>query len=402
MHSDLTLMATGFGAPSVSSACPTANKLKQSLMKQFEVLEDPRVKRKPEHSLINIVAIAILAVLSGANDMVAIATYGKAKQAWLETFLELPNGIPSHDTFSRVLALLDPQQLHECFLSWVQLVSDQLELKLIHIDGKTARGSYDREQSLKALHTVSAWASEHHLVLAQQRVESKSNEITAIPELLNLLDIRGAIITLDAMGTQRDIAAQIIHKGGDYILALKGNQGTLHQQVKAFFKAAEQSQWQGIEVSYGECTEAGHHRIEHRQVWAVPITQVPDLPNPSKWRGLATVVMVKRERRLWNKTTSEVCFYITSLAADATLLAQAIRSHWSIENSLHWILDVAFGEDQSRIRSGHGPENMGLLRRLSLNLLKREPSKQSLTKKRYRAAMDNDFVIQMLLGHEAC
>ena len=334
--------------------------------------------------------------------MVAIETYGKAKQSWLETFLELPNGIPSHDTFSRVLALLDPQQLHQCFLSWVRLISDKLAIKLINIDGKTARGSYDQEQSLKSLHTVSAWASEHHLVLAQQQVESKSNEITAIPELLKLLDIRGAIITLDAMGTQRDIAAQIIDKGGDYILALKGNQGTLHKRVKAFFKAAEQSQWQGIEVSYGECTEAGHHRIEHRQVWAVPISQVPDLPSPSKWRGFATVVMVKRERRLCNKTTSEVCFYITSLAADATLLAQAIRSHWGIENSLHWILDVAFGEDQSRIRSGHGPENMGLLRRLALNLLKREPSKQSLTKKRYRAAMDNDFVIKMLLDHEAC
>jgi predicted transposase YbfD/YdcC len=238
-------------------------------------------------------------------------------------------------------------------------------------------------------------------VLAQQRVESKSNEITAIPELLNLLDIKGAIITLDAMGTQREIAAQIVDQGGDYILALKGNQGTLHTQVKAFFKMAEQTQWAGIDVSYSECTEAGHHRIERRQVWAVPISQVPDLPNPSKWRGLATVVMVKRERRLWNKTTTEVCFYITSLAADATLLAQAIRSHWGIENSLHWILDVIFREDHSRIRTGHGPENMGLLRRLSLNLLKREPSKQSLTQKRYRAAMDNDFVVKVLLGHEA-
>lgn len=394
-------MATGFGVPPVSSPSPTLKKLKQSLIKPFEALEDPRMKRKPEHLLVDIVAIAILAVLSGANDMVAIETYGKAKQTWLETFLELPNGIPSHDTFSRVLALLDPQQLHECFLSWVQVITDQLEIKLINIDGKTARGSYDREQSLKALHTVSAWASEHHLVLAQQRVESKSNEITAIPELLNLLDIKGAIITLDAMGTQRNIADQIIDQGGDYILALKGNQSTLHNQVKAFFQTAQQSQWAGIDVSYSECTEAGHHRIERRQVWAVPITQVPDLPHPSKWRGLATVVMVKRERRLWNKTTTEVCFYITSLAADATLLAQAIRSHWGIENSLHWILDVTFREDHSRIRNGHGPENMGLLRRLALNLLKREPSKQSLTQKRYRAAMDNDFVVKVLLGHAA-
>jgi predicted transposase YbfD/YdcC len=191
------------------------------------------------------------------------------------------------------------------------------------------------------------------------------------------------------MGTQRNIAAQIIDQGGDYILALKGNQGTLHNQVKAFFKAAQQSQWEGINVSYSDSTEAGHHRIEHRQLWAVPISQVPNLTNPSKWLGLATVVMVKRERHLWNKTTTEVCFYITSLAADATLLAQAIRSHWGIENSLHWVLDVTFREDRSRIRNGHGPENIGLLRRLSLNLLKREPSKQSIAQKRYRAAMDN-------------
>lgn len=394
-------MTTGF-APSLAPApSPTTQKLKQSLSEHFKALDDPRIKRKPDHLLIDIVAIAILAVLSGANDMVAIETYGKAKQDWLKTFLELPNGIPSHDTFSRVLALLNPKQLHECFLSWVQLLTDELAIKVINLDGKTARGSYDREKSLKALHTVSAWASEHHLVLAQQRVESKSNEITAIPELLNLLDIKGAIITLDAMGTQRSIAAQIIEQGGDYILALKGNQGTLHNQVKAFFTAAQHSQWEGIDVSYNESTEVGHHRIEHRQVWAVPSSQVPDLPNLSKWRGLTTVVMVKRERRLWNKTTIEVCFYITSLAADATLLAQSIRSHWGIENSLHWVLDVTFREDRSRIRNGHGPENIGLLRRLSLNLLKREPSKQSITQKRYRAAMDNDFVVKVLLGHQA-
>ena len=229
-------MATGFGTPPVSTPSPTLKKLKQSLSQQFQALSDPRVKRKPEHLLLDIVAIAILAVLSGANDMVAIETYGKAKQSWLETFLELPNGIPSHDTFSRVLALLNPQQLHECFLSWVQVLTESLAIQLIHIDGKTARGSYDREQSLKALHTVSAWASEHHLMLAQQRVEDKSNEITAIPELLNLLELKGAIITLDAMGTQREIAAQIIDQGGDYILALKGNQGSLHRQVKAFFE----------------------------------------------------------------------------------------------------------------------------------------------------------------------
>jgi predicted transposase YbfD/YdcC len=394
-------MSKGFGPSEISAPSATAQTLKQGLIERFEALEDPRVKRQPEHLLVDIVAIAILAVLSGADDMVAIETYGNAKQEWLETFLALPNGIPSHDTFSRVLALIDPQQFHNCFLNWVDHLTDQLEINLIHIDGKTARGSYDRESSLKVLHTVSAWASEHHLVLAQHRVESKSNEISAIPELLKLLDLNGAIITLDAMGTQRDIAAQIQDQGGDYILALKGNQGTLHQAVKTFFQEAERTQWASLDYSYSTATEAGHHRIEHRQVWAVPLSQVPDLPTHRKWRGLATLVMVKRERQLWNKITHEVSFYITSLAADATLLAQAIRSHWGIENSLHWVLDVTFREDPSRIRTGHGPENMGLLRRLALNLLNREPSKQSLKQKRYRSAMDNDFVIQVLLGRDA-
>lgn len=393
-------MSKGFGPSSSSPPSATTKKLKQSLIQRFEALEDPRVKRQPEHSLVDIVAIAILAVLSGADDMVAIETYGKAKQSWLETFLDLPNGIPSHDTFSRVLALVDPQQLHECFLSWVQHLSERLDINLIHIDGKTARGSYDRESSLKALHTVSAWASEHHLVLAQHRVDGKSNEITAIPELLKLLDLNGAIITLDAMGTQREIAAQIREQGGDYILALKGNQGTLHHAVKSFFQQAESDQWVGIDYHYSTHTESGHHRNENRQVWAVPLTQVPDLPHQHKWSGLATLVMVKRKRRLWHKTTYEVCFYITSLAPDASLLAQAIRAHWGIENSLHWVLDVTFREDPSRIRSGHGPENLGLLRRLALNLLNQEPSKQSLRQKRYRAAMDNDFVIRVLLGDD--
>ena len=392
-------MSKGFGPLASSAPSATTKKLKQSLIQRFEALDDPRVKRQPKHSLVDIVAIAILAVLSGADDMVAIETYGKAKQSWLETFLDLPNGIPSHDTFSRVLALVDPEQLHQCFLSWVQHLSERLDINLIHIDGKTARGSYDRESSLKALHTVSAWASEHHLVLAQHRVDGKSNEITAIPELLKLLDLGGAIITLDAMGTQREIAAQIREQGGDYILALKGNQGTLHQAVKSFFQEAERTEWVGIDYYYSDYTESGHHRTENRQVWAVPLTQVPDLPHQQKWSGLASLVMVKRERRLWNKTTHEVCFYITSLAPDASLLATAIRAHWGIENSLHWVLDVTFCEDPSRIRSGHGPENLGLLRRLALNLLNQEPSKQSLRQKRYRAAMDNDFVMRVLLGY---
>ena len=206
---------------------------------------------------------------------------------------------------------------------------------------------------------MSAWATEHNLVLAQQKVESKSNEITAIPELLKLLTLKGAIITLDAMGTQTNIAAQIIQQEGDYILSLKGNQGNLHQGVKEFFKKAGATDWEGIEFTYNEITEAGHHRSERRQVWAVPINQLPHLPNGQKWKSLASVVMVKRERQLWNKRTTEVCFYISSLEAEATVLAKAIRSHWGIENSRPWVLDLTFNEDHSRMRIGHGPPEYG-------------------------------------------
>ena len=215
---------------------------------------------------------------------------------------------------------------------------------------------------------------------------------------MQLLDIKGAIITLDAMGTQVTIARQIIDQGGEYVLGLKGNQGNLHKGVKAFFDTAMANDWDGIEYSYSDTTEAGHHRIERRQVWTVPISEIAGLPNASKWKGLASIVMVKRERQLWNKTTTEVCFYISSLSVDAAQMAQIIRSHWGIENSCHWVLDVTFKEDASRIRTGHAPENMGLLRRLCLNLLKRDPSKQSLRMKRYRASMDDEYALELLVG----
>ncbi len=309
----------------------------------------------------------------------------------METFLDLPHGIPSHDTFGRVFSLLDPQELRNSFLDWVSSITKKLALELIHVDGKTARGSYDREGKLKALHSVSAWSSDHGLVLAQEKVDSKSNEITAVPLVLKLLNLKGAVVTLDAMGTQREIAAQIKQAEGEYVLALKGNQGKLSQQVEDWFKQAQAKNWQGIEFSYYQTVETGHHRIETRQVWAVPVSQLPPLHRQSQWVGLSTVVMVRSRRQLWNKTTTKVRFYISSLEAVAQRHNRVIRSHWSIENSLHWVLDVTFNEDASRIRQGHAAENLGLLRRLSVNLLKREPSKQSLKMKRYKAGMDNNF-----------
>lgn len=390
-------MAQGFGQRVLSpQQAREAKILRQSVLQHFQHLPDPRVERTQHHSLVALVTIAILAVLAGADGFVAIERYGQAKQSWLETFLDLPYGIPSHDTFGRVIGALAPSALEAGFLAWVGGITAALGLELIHIDGKTARGSYDRAGNWKALHSVSAWSSEQGLVLAQQRVDAKSNEITAVPVLLNLLNLKGTVVTLDAMGTQTAIATQIKQAEGDYVLALKGNQGTLSRAVETWFEQSETSGWTGIDYDYHETMESAHHRIETRQVWTVPVSQLPPLPRQAQWAGLTTVVMVRSTRQLWNKTTTDVRFYISSLPANASRHAQVIRAHWSVENSLHWVLDVTFNEDASRIRQGYAPENLGLIRRLSVNLLKREPSKLSLKMKRYTAAMDNNFMLKIL------
>jgi len=370
--------------------------LKTSVLKHFQCLKEPRTGRRQDHNLIAIVTIGILAVLSEADGFVGIEAYGKAQQDWLEMFLELPQGIPSHHTFGRVFGLLEPEELEKSFLSWISSVTEKIGIELIQIDGKTKKGSYDREKGIKALHSVSAWSSERGLMLAQKKVDSKSNEIKAVPLLLNLLELKGAIVTLDAMGTQTEIAKQIKQGEGDYVLALKGNQGKLHEQVRDWFKQAVAQNWEGIEYSYHEKIENGHHRLETRQVWTVSVNQLPPLHRQSLWLGLATVVMVKSKRQLWNKTTEAVRYYISSLPTSAERHSYVIRSHWSIENSLHWVLDVTFNEDASRVRQGNAADNLGILRRLSLNLLKREPSKRSLRMKRYLAAMDNNFLMKVL------
>lgn len=371
--------------------------LNVSFLNHFEALTDPRIERSKEHFLIDIVAIAILAVISGADGWVAIELYGKAKYEWLKGFLELPNGIPSHDTFSRVFARIEPKQFQECFLSWVNSITQKLELEVIAIDGKTMKQSYNRNQSQKPLHIVSAWSASHQLVLGQKKVNKKSNEVTAIPALLELLEIEKSIITIDAIGCQKEIAALIIKKKGDYLLALKGNQKLLHKDVKKWFELAKKEEFAGREHSYYQQIEGGHHRVEKRQIWTVAVSELPPLYNQSLWTGLKTIVMVVSERHLWNKTTTEVRFYLSSLTSNAEKICQAIRSHWGIENSLHWTLDVTFSEDKSRIRKDHSPENFALLRRLAVNLLKQEKGfKGSLKMKRYLAGMDNNYLVQIL------
>lgn len=365
----------------------------------FRELEDPRHEKQIWHPFLSIIGISLLGVLCGADHWEQIEVYARSKQRWLESFLDLPFGIPSHDTVERVFEHLDGDAFEASFQQWVELLLESCgsEVKLIALDGKTQRGSYDRATGLKALHQVSAWASDHRLVLAQLPVDQKSNEITAIPQLLEMLTVEGCIITIDAMGTQKTIAQQIRTKKADYILTLKANHSNFYKLVSDWVDAAQANDWEGIDFDFAQTQEVGHGREETRQLWAIPIGELPDWLQLDDWEGLQTLVVVARERILWNKTTFEVQFYITSCAPKASHLAQVIRSHWGVENQLHWSLDVVFSEDASRIRKGHRPRNFSLLRRLALNLLSRELTyKKSLKLKRYRASLDNDYLCKIL------
>jgi len=391
-------MSSGFALPSQSQ--PTrpvilqATALSDRLHACFATLDDPRVERTRLHLLADILTIAILSILAGGEGWEDMRLYGISKHAWLSTFLALPNGIPSADTFRRVFERLDPKQFEQCFERWVKQLIEDLKLRLIAIDGKCVKGSYDREAGTSALHLVSAWASEHRLVLAQAKVQDKSNEITAIPVLLELLDLSGCIVTLDAMGTQKSIARQIHEAHADYILSLKLNHPTLFQQVEQGFQQARSAGT--LPAPCEHTTETGHHRIETRTVWVLPVSAFASLYQVDEWAGLQSIVMVERTRRLWNKTTHEVQFYLSSLPSETLQIATAIRQHWGIENGLHWSLDVTFGEDVSRVRSLHAPHNLSLLRRFAVNALNRVEGKQSLRQKSKRAAMDDNFMLRVL------
>ena len=368
---------------------------KLTIAEHFESVEDPRIERSKQHLLIDILTVAILAVICGADGWVGIETYGRAKYDWLKTFLELPNGIPSHDTFARVFARLNPEQLQASFLSWVRTVSRVSKGELIALDGKTVRRSYDKGKDKGAIHMVSAWASQNRLVLGQRKVEEKSNEITAIPELLKVLDINGCIVSIDAMGTQTAIAQQIIEQGGDYVLALKANQGNLFEDVQQLFEWAKARAFKDIEHDFYETLDTSHGRIEKRRCWT--LADLEGLVDGDKWVGLNCIAMVESYRQVGDETTHEVRYYISSLAPEAKPLAEAIRSHWSIENPLHWVLDVAFREDECRIRNGHAPENFTLLRHLALSALNQESTaKVGIKNKRLRAGWDDDYLLKVL------
>ena len=366
------------------------------LLDHFKDLEDPRVEYLVNHYLLDIIGLTICAVICGADTWVDIETYGRAKADWLRQFLALPNGIPSHDTIARLFAALNPEALQTCFLSWVRSVAQLSAGEVIAIDGKTLRHSYDRGGGKGAIHMVSAWASQNRLVLGQVKVADKSNEITAIPELLQVLDLHGCIVTIDAMGTQKEIAQQIIEGGGDYVLSLKGNQGNLHEDVEQLFSWAQQQAFQAIEHEFCQTLDGAHGRIEIRRHWLLGETE--HLIDASLWTGLQRVGLVESERRLAGQPpTLERRYYLVSLDGGVEQFAQAVRSHWGIENQVHWVLDVAFNEDASRIRKDHAPENLALMRQVALNLLRQDASaKGGIKNRRLRAGWDDDYLLRIL------
>ena len=372
-----------------------------SLLEHFAGLADPRMERTKLHPLLSIVAIAICAVIAGAESWDDIELFGKTKADWFGSFLALPHGIPSHDTFNRVFAALDPDHFRAGFASWIAAITTILPAQGIALDGKTVRRSHDRHAGKAAIHMVSAWATTNRLVLAQVKVDEKSNEITALPILLRQLALTGCIVTIDAMGCQRGIAQQIVDQGADYILALQGNQGTLAAEVAESFTAAERANWAEVVHDQAQTIDKGHGRIEVRQHWV--LTDPPTVAwvqAKHAWPGLTALGMIEAARRVGEKRSTETRYYLLSRSLTAQAFGEAVRNHWGIENRVHWLLDVVFREDDSRIRAGHAAENVAVLRHIALNLLRhQEAPRLSLKAKRLRAGWDTDFLLQVLHGN---
>lgn len=368
-----------------------------TIQAHFANIKDPRIGSR-EHKLLDILTIAICAVICGATDWVGVETIAKAKEEWFRTFLELPNGIPSHDTFGRVFQRLAPEQFEDSFVSWVQAISTLMPGEVVAIDGKRLRRSHDHGIGKGAIHMVSAWATGNHLVLGQRKVDEKSNEITAIPELLNALTLKGCIVTIDAMGCQTEIAKTIIDNEADYYLSLKENHPLLYANVERLFDDLTQSDFTASTYDYFKTVDKDHGRIETRQAWALGGDDIiPFLHGSKNWKGFQSVVKVQAERRIGDQTSSDIRYYIASQPPDAKLALGSIRAHWQVENSLHWRLDVAFREDESRVRKGHGPHNFAILRHIALNILSKDSTaKVGFQNRRLRAACDDDYLAQLL------
>jgi len=368
-----------------------------SFQEHFASLSDPRSPHAPNqrHALIDILVIAVCAVICGAEGWEDIEEYGKAQAEWFAEVLELPNGIPCHDTFRRVLSLLDPDELTQCFVSWTAALSDFSGGDIVAIDGKTLRRSFDRASSKAAIHMVSAWANRNRLVLGQVKVDDKSNEITAIPKLLKMLDVTGATVTIDAMGCQKEIAKVITEQEADYVLALKKNHSTLYEDVTLYLDDARGSEFAEIDHDYYETVDGDHGRIETRRYW---ITSAIDwLGAKASWTNLQSLGLVESRREMGEKVEIERRYYLSSLPADGVRFSDAVRQHWGVENGLHWVLDVSFNEDACRIRKDKGAQTFSVLRHIALNLLKRESKhKRGIKARRKRAGWDRGYLLQVL------
>jgi predicted transposase YbfD/YdcC len=359
-------------------------------------IEDPRVERNKRHKLLDIMVLTVCAVICGCETWQEIAEYGRLKRRWLKRFLELPNGVPSHDTIRRLFIRLEAEELQRCFLKWVEAVRQHTRGEVVSIDGKTLRRSLDAAKGKPAIHMVSAWAHANGMVLGQRKTDEKSNEITAIPELLKLLQLKGCVVTIDAIGCQAALAKQIVEKKADYVLAVKANQPNLHEQLKWFFDDIDLNTDlpDGL-VDYHRTLEKDHGRIESRE--CLVSSELDWDKQLKEWPGLKSIAMVRATRSIAANTTVQCRYYLSSLEADAEQLCRVVRAHWGIENSLHWVLDMSFREDESRMRAGNSAQNFAVMRHIALNLVKRDTSSKASLKSRRKACGWNDQYLEALL-----
>jgi len=370
----------------------------EAIEEHFSKVTDPRKDRTKDHKLIDIIAIAICAIICGAEGWTDIEIFGNSKVVWLKTFLELPNGIPSHDTFGRVFGMVDAQQFQVAFWEWVWAVNDIVQGQIVNIDGKCLRGSDDQKLGKRAIYMVSAWAAENEIVLGQRKVDEKSNEITAIPELLKLLNLSGCIVTIDAMGTQTTIAKAIQESNADYVLSVKENQGHLFEDISVLLGVDQEQNFKYASLDYKKTVNKGHGRIEVRECWSTSNPEYLNLIRGIRnWAGLRSIAMVVCTRIIEGKETKYVRYYISSLTGNAERILQVVRKHWAIENELLWVLDVALNEDRSRVRKDQSPENLAVLRHIAINLLKQEKTaKGGIRAKQFQAALKEDYFLKVL------
>lgn len=368
-----------------------------SLVDYLGDIPDPRIKKKSQHKLVDVLVISICAVICGAEHWTEMEEFGECKINWFSSFLELPNGIPSHDTFGRVFSLIDPEQLQKCYIDWIQGFMKGVDVHHICLDGKTVRGSAHAPDNKRPIHMVSAYAHECGLVLTQKKVDDKSNEITALPDVLGRLSLSGTVVSIDAMGCQKDIAKQIKKQGGEYVLSLKGNQGKLADGVEHHFICAERDEFAVLDHDSHETVNGGHGRVETRRYDV--IGDADWLDAKKQWGGLAAVGRVVSERIVNKIKSRETRYYLLSRRFSAREFAEAVRNHWSIENSLHWLLDVAFREDECRVRMGYAAENFTVLRHMALNLLKQGTRiKRGIKTRRKVAGWDENYLLELLKG----